>query len=30
MQALEKASVGQDIEPFTKFLGGLTGQKQLH
>ena len=26
MQALEKASVGQDIEPFAKFLGYLVGE----
>lgn len=26
MQALEKASVGQDIEPFAKFLGWLVGE----
>lgn len=26
MQALEKASVGQDIEPFAKFLGYLTNE----
>jgi len=26
MLALEKASVGQDIEPFAKFLGYLVGE----
>ena len=26
MQALEKASVGQDIKPFAKFLGYLVGE----
>lgn len=29
MQALEKASVGQDIEPFAKFLGGLVRLQQI-
>jgi len=27
MQALEKASVGNDIEPFARFLGYLTGER---